>query len=65
MLIKKVTVQCDDSYAQPQLRILFYDKDGNLFESGNTISNNTSGCETENFKVTYVGEPLDSVRYPI
>ena len=66
MLIKKVTVQWDDSNAQSQLRILFYDKDGNLFESGDIISNNNFDGETENFKVTYVGATsYDSPRYPI
>ena len=65
MLIKKVNVNWSGSGEYSEVRILFYDKDGNLFESGNVISNNTSYGETENFKVTYVGEPLDSVRYPI
>ena len=66
MLIKKATVQWDDSNAQSQLRILFYDKDGNLFESGDIISNNNFDGETENFKVTYVGATsYDSPRYPI
>ena len=53
MLIKKATVQWDGSKASSELRILFYDQDGNLFESGKTMSNNTSGGETENFKVTF------------
>ena len=65
MLIEKVTVKWDTSYAYAQLRILFYDQDGNLFESGDIISNNALDGETENFKVTHVGAPYDSVRTPI
>ena len=65
MLIKKATVSWDSSYACSELRILFYDQDGNLFESGNIISNNTSDGETENFKVTYGGESYASYYYPI
>ena len=66
MLIKKATVQWDSSNASSELRILFYDQDGNLFESGNVISSNTSDCETENFKVTHVGgTPYTSSYYPI
>ena len=55
MLIKKATVQWSGSGTYSELRILFYDKDGNLFESGDVISNNYSDGETENFKVTHVG----------
>ena len=64
MFITKATVQWDTSYAYAQLRILFYDQDGNLFESGDIISNNALDGETENFKVTHVGAPFDS-RTPI
>ena len=56
MYIKKVIVDWDGVVSNYRsLRILFYDKDGKLFESGNIISNNDSYCETENFKVTHVG----------
>ena len=65
MLIKKVTVKWDGSYGTSEFRILFYDQDGNLFESGDVISNNTSDGETENFKVTYGGESYTSVYNPI
>ena len=65
MLIKKATVQWDTSDAYSEVRILFYDKDGKLFESGNVISNNTSYGETENFKVTYDGKSYSSEYYPI
>ena len=63
MLIKKVTVNWSGSGTYSELRILFYDKDGNLFESGNAISNNTSYGETENFKVTYVGGVSYNAQY--
>ena len=65
MLIKKATVSWAGSGSYSELRILFYDKDGNLFESGNIISNNTSDGETENFKVTYGGESYTSYYNPI
>ena len=66
MLIKKATVQWDGSKASSELRILFYDQDGNLFESGKTMSNNASGGETENFKVTHTGgTPYTAAYYPI
>ena len=56
MFIKKVIVTQDkSSIYYPSLRILSYDQDENLFESGNVISSNTSDGETENFKVTHVG----------
>ena len=53
MYIKKVIV---DWGAVPggysSLRILFYDLDGNLFESGRTISNTSTTAETDNFIAT-------------
>ena len=63
MLIKKATVSWAGSGSYSELRILFYDKDGNLFESGNIISNNTSDGETENFKVTQVGAASYDLEY--
>ena len=63
MLIKKATVQWSGSYAYSEVRILFYDKDGNLFESGDIISNNDLDGETENFKVTYDGGVIYSSEY--
>ena len=64
MLIKKVTVKWDGSYGTSEFRILFYDQDGNLFESGDVISNNISDGETENFKVTYDGVSYSPEYYP-
>ena len=63
MFITKATVQWDTSYAYAQLRILFYDQDGNLFESGDIISNNALNGETENFKVTYAGGVSYNTQY--
>ena len=64
MLIKKVTVnRTHEPNTYSELRILFYDQDGNLFESGDVISNNTSDGETENFKVTCVGTTSFSSAY--
>ena len=65
MLIKKATVNWNGSGTWSELRILFYDQCGNLFESGDIISNNTSDGETENFKVTYEGVSYSSSYYPI
>ena len=65
MLIKKVAVNWDNSSSYSEVRILFYDKDGNLFESGNVISNNTSYGETENFKVTFSSISYSPAYYPI
>ena len=65
MLIKKATVNWSGSGEYSEVRILFYDKDGNLFESGNVISNNTSYGETENFKVTFNGVSYSPAYYPI
>ena len=65
MLIKKVTVSWDNSSLYSEVRILFYDKDGNLFESGDIISNNTSYGETENFKVTFSSVSYSPAYYPI
>ena len=53
MYIKKVIVDWDavpGGYSS--LRILFYDLDGNLFESGRTISNTSTTAETDNFIAT-------------
>ena len=53
MYIKKVIVDWDavpGGYSS--LRILFYDLDGNLFESGRTISNTGTKAETDNFIAT-------------
>ena len=65
MVIKKVTVKWNNPNNYQQLRILFYDQDGNLFESGDIISDNGLDCETENFKVTYTGTLYRSVYNPI
>ena len=65
MLIKKATVNWSGSGEYSEVRILFYDKDGNLFESGNVISNNTSYGETENFKVTFSSISYGPAYYPI
>ena len=65
MLIKKATLSWAGSGSYSELRILFYDQCGNLFESGDIISNNTSDGETENFKVTYGGESYTSYYNPI
>ena len=65
MLIKKATVNWSGSGEYSEVRILFYDKDGNLFESGDIISNNTSYGETENFKVTFEGVSYSPAFYPI
>ena len=65
MLIKKAAVNWSSSGEYSEVRILFYDKDGNLFESGNVISNNTSYGETENFKVTFGGKAYSQAYYPI
>ena len=51
MYVKKVIVDWSvPSY--PSLRILFYDHNGNLFESGSTISSTDTKAETDNFIVT-------------
>ena len=54
MFIKKVIVNWSSKYDNyySSLRILFYDQDGNLFESGRTISNTNTKAETDNFIVT-------------
>ena len=53
MFIKKVIVHWPYANSRyPTLRILFYDLDGNLFESGSTISDTDSRVETDNFIVT-------------
>ena len=52
MFIEKVTVQWNYPNNYKQLRILFYDQDGNLFESGRTISNTGTKAETDNFIAT-------------
>ena len=50
MVIKKVIADWTGYYSS--LRILFYDLDGNLFESGRTISNTSTTAETDNFIAT-------------
>ena len=53
MFIKKVIVAWPATgNCFPRLRILFYDHNGNLFESGRTISNTSTTAETDNFIVT-------------
>ena len=52
MNIKKVIVSWPSTNYYPYLRILFYDLDGNLFESGSTISSTNNKAETDNFIVT-------------
>ena len=53
MYIKKVIVDWGDvRRGHSSLRILFYDDNGNLFESGRTISNTSTKAETDNFIAT-------------
>ena len=54
MVIKKVIVTWSGVSAgyYPALRILFYDHNGNLIESGSTISSTIVKAETDNFIVT-------------
>ena len=66
MVIKKVIVNwLDSSICYPTLRILFYDQDGNLFESGNTISSTDVEAETDNFIVTTSYGAYNTSYYPI
>ena len=67
MLIKKVIVDFDFKYKfYASLRILFYDHNGNLFESGSTISSTNVKAETDNFIVTArYGSDNVSSHYPI
>ena len=66
MFIKKVVVtwQGMTNY-YPTLRILFYDQDGNLFESGRTISDTNTTAETDNFIVTAPNGAVSTLKYPI
>ena len=66
MFIKKVVVtwQGMTNY-YPTLRILFYDQDGNLFESGSTISSTDKKAETDNFIVTVPNGAVSTLKYPI
>ena len=53
MNIKKVIAEWPYiSCYYPVIRILFYDQDGNLFESGCVISDTNTKAETDNFIVT-------------
>ena len=64
MLVKKVIVTWPSmSNYYPYLRILFYDPDGNLFESGSTISSDDKKAETDNFIVTASPNGGDSTTY--
>ena len=66
MFIKKVIVNSGGlSNYYPSLRILFYDPDGNLFESGSTISSTNVKAETDNFIVTDSYGAYSSACYPI
>ena len=66
MFIKKVIVDWGHTYQRhPYLRILFYDPDGNLFESGSTISSTNTTAETDNFIVTALNGAYDASCYPI
>ena len=66
MFIKKVIVDWGYAYRRhPYLRILFYDPDGNLFESGNTISSTNTNAKTDNFIVTALNGSYDGSCYPI
>ena len=62
MVIKKVIADWTGYYSS--LRILFYDLEGNLFESGSTISSTDTKAETDNFIVTTSNIPYLSY-YPI
>ena len=66
MFIKKVIVDWDGvpgRYAY--LRILFYDHEGKLFESGSTISDTDTKAETDNFIVTVLNHSLTANFNPI
>ena len=65
MFIKKVMVDWISTNYYPTLRILFYDQDGNLFESGSTISSTDTKAETDNFIVTALTQAAGTHCYPI
>ena len=66
MFIKKVVVTWDGMRNYyPRLRILFYDHNGNLFESGSTISSASTKAETDNFIVTTSRSADSTAGYPI
>ena len=65
MFIKKVIVNWPGGNRYPSLRILFYDQDGNLFESGSTISSTTTTAETDNFIVTSLMRSYGDAYNPI
>ena len=66
MFIKKVIVDWGSrADLCPSLRILFYDPDGNLFESGSTISSTNNKAETNNFIVTTSRGASSVSYYPI
>ena len=65
MYIKKVIVEWSPyKGCFPSLRILFYNHNGNLFESGSTISSTNVKAETDNFIVTTSNMAAESY-YPI
>ena len=65
MFIKKVIVNWPSTGRYSALRILFYDPDGNLFESGSTISSTDKKAETDNFIVTSLNGSYSTSLYPI
>ena len=66
MVVKKVIVDWTGVVSHyPSLRILFYDQDGKLFESGSTISSTTTNAETDNFIVTTSSAAGHPINYPV
>ena len=65
MFIKKVIVNWPSTGRYSALRILFYDPDGKLFESGSTISSTDKKAETDNFIVTTLDGPYSAGLNPI
>ena len=65
MFIKKVIVNWPSTGRYSALRILFYDPDGNLFESGSIISSTDKKAETDNFIVTSLNGPYSTGLNPI
>ena len=66
MFIKRVVVTWSGTSSYyPSLRILFYDQDGKLFESGSAISNDNRKAETDNFIVTAYNGANSASYYPI
>ena len=66
MYIKKVIVEWSPyKGCFPSLRILFYNHNGNLFESGSTISSTNVKAETDNFIVTVLNHSLTANFNPI